>query len=362
MKIMHVCETVTGGIATYLNNVVAEQARRPEVEVVSVLLPSAQLEEINLDGATGVDGKIELIGFAGDGRLQRLRHLATRLRGAIGDARPDVVHVHSTFAGFLCRALPISFHGAKLIYQPHGVAFDPHRISGLKKHGIQWVERALYQRTDGVVAISEYEQALLEQAGMGDKSLLIKNCVRDTREAIGEDQKEDFYLFIGRFDRQKGFDQLYEFWGEDRPSLKIVGGNVVDSESGFAPRDNMEFLGWLDNATLDGLIARAKALIVPSRWEGFGLVVLEAYRNATPVICSNRGALPELITHGETGFVFDFDDFSTSLASALAAFDDCDQPAMGQRCRECYERDFSPVSMNAELMKLYQPREALSVS
>ncbi|KAA0019346.1 glycosyltransferase family 4 protein [Salinicola corii] len=354
MKIMHVCETVTGGIATYLNNVVAEQARRPEVEAVSVLLPRTQLEEINLDDIDELEGKIHIVGFEGDGRVQRLKHLAMRLRGAVSKARPDVVHVHSTFAGFLCRALPISFHGAKLIYQPHGVAFDPHRTSGLKRHGIQWVEKALYQRTDGVVAISEYERTLLEEAGMGDKTLLIKNCVRDTREAIGEGRKEDFYLFIGRFDRQKGFDKLHAFWGEDRPLLKIVGGNVVDSDATFTARDNMEFLGWQDNTALDGLIARAKALIVPSRWEGFGLVVLEAYRNATPVICSNRGALPELVSHGDTGFVFDFDDFPASLSTAMAAFDRCDRQAMGRRCRERYERDFSPVSMNTELLKLYQ--------
>ncbi|GHB09885.1 glycosyltransferase family 4 protein [Salinicola rhizosphaerae] len=354
MKILHVCETVTGGIATYLNNVVAEQARREEVTGVSVLLPEAQREEINLGETAGFGDKIELIGFQGGGRLQRLRHLATRLPGAIGEQRPDVVHVHSTFAGFLCRALPISLKGARLIYQPHGVAFDPHRISGLKQQGIQWVERALYQRTDGIVAISEYEQSLLADAGMGDKTMLIKNCVRDTGEAVAATEKEDFYLFIGRFDRQKGFDQLYDFWGEDLPTLKIVGGNVVDADSEFEPRSNMEFLGWMDNATLDGLIARAKALIVPSRWEGFGLVVLEAYRNATPVICSNRGALPELVANGETGFVFDFDDFSASLGEAVAAFEASDQPAMRQRCRDCYERDFSPASMNSELLKLYQ--------
>ncbi|WP_110641553.1 glycosyltransferase family 4 protein [Salinicola sp. CPA57] len=362
MRIMHICETVTGGIATYLNNVVFEQAKRPDVEAVTVLLPSSQREEISLEDDAVMDRKVQFIGFFGDDRRQRLRHLAARLRGAIAEVKPDVVHVHSTFAGFLCRALPISFRGARLIYQPHGVAFDPHRVSGFKKRGIQWIEKVLYQRTDSVIAISEYEKKLLTEAGMGDKSQLIKNCVRDTREANGGANKEDFYLFIGRFDRQKGFDRLYEFWDAKRPPLKIVGGNVVDSDADFAVRDNMEFLGWLDNATLDGLIARAKALIVPSRWEGFGLVVLEAYRNSTPVICSNRGALPELVSQGETGFVFDFDAFPVSLAAAIEAFDNCDQRAMGQRCRDCYERDFSPVSMNAGLMKLYQSHETLPVS
>lgn len=355
MKIMHVCETVTGGIATYLNNIVAEQARRPEVSDVSVVLPGAQVDEINFGDTDGLDDKIHMLEFPGESRVQRLRHLAMRLSGAIDEASPDVIHVHSTFAGFLCRALPISYRGAKLIYQPHGVAFDPHRISGIKKRAIQWVERMLYQRTDGIVAISEYEQALLERAGMGDKTLLIKNCVRDTRETIGSERKEDFYLFIGRFDRQKGFDRLYDFWDESRGKLKIVGGNVVDADASFAPRDNMEFLGWLDNTTLDGLIARTKALIVPSRWEGFGLVVLEAYRNATPVICSNRGALPELVREGDTGFVFDFDDFAASLGQAIERFEQCDQAAMGSRCRTCYEREFSPASMNTELLKLYQP-------
>ncbi|WP_251978011.1 glycosyltransferase family 4 protein [Salinicola avicenniae] len=354
MKIMHVCETVTGGIATYLNNVVAEQASRPEVQAVSVLLPGDQLEEIVLPRSPALDDKVRLHAFAGEKRLQRLRHLAMRLPRAIAEDGPDVVHVHSTFAGFMCRALPVSLRGARLIYQPHGVAFDPHRITGAKRHVIQWVERALYARTDGVVAISAYEQALLAGAGMGERTQLIKNCVRDTQEPVAEGSKEDFYLFVGRFDRQKGFDQLYACWGEDRPMLKVVGGNVVDADTSFAPRDNMAFLGWLDNATLDGLIARAKALIVPSRWEGFGLVVLEAYRNATPVICSNRGALPELVRDGETGFVFDFDDFSASLASVMERFDASDQAAMGQRCRTCYEREFSPASMNTELLKLYQ--------
>ncbi|WIX34576.1 glycosyltransferase family 4 protein [Salinicola sp. JS01] len=351
MKIMHVCETVTGGIATYLNNVAGEQLRHPDVSGVSMVLPAAQREEIALGDA------VRIHDFPGESRPQRLRHLATRLSAAVAAERPDVVHVHSTFAGLVCRGLPLSLRGAKLVYQPHGVAFDPHRVGGLKRRAIQWVERALYARSDALVAISEYEQTLLNAAGMGERTLLIKNCVRDTREPrVGVD-KEDFYLFIGRFDRQKGFDRLYASWGEAHGELRVVGGSVVDAGTAFAPKANMHLLGWLDNASLDGLIARAKALIVPSRWEGFGLVVLEAYRNATPVICSNRGALPELVRDGETGQVFDFDDFAPSLDAALARFEAGDREAMGRRCRERYEREFSPASMNSALLKLYRSSE-----
>ena len=65
-------------------------------------------------------------------------------------------------------------------------------------------------------------------------------------------------------------------------------------------------LGWVDDARLASLMADAAAVAFPSRYEGFGLPVLEAMKSGTPVIAANTTALPEVV--GECGTLVDPDD------------------------------------------------------
>jgi glycosyltransferase involved in cell wall biosynthesis len=101
------------------------------------------------------------------------------------------------------------------------------------------------------------------------------------------------------------------------------------------------------------MIQRCDALVMPSRWEGFGLVALEAMRLGKPVIASRRGALTEIIEHGATGLLFDLDR-PGELIDVLRHLDKVALAAMGVNARQEFLRSFTSERMNAELVTLYR--------
>lgn len=338
---------------------VDHQLLSPSVASVQLVIPASQQAHVAVPHGSP---KLDVRTFAGDGRASRCRHLLAETRRLLAEDPPDILHVHSSVAGLACRlALPRRSR-TRVVYQPHGVAFDPQRTGGGSAAAFAAVERLLLRRTARVVAISDYERGLLDARGFGAKSVTIPNSVADAAgTGVSPDAGPgDYYLFVGRLDQQKGFDLLHRFWAGRSERLRVVGDAVVSGASAFAPRDNIEFLGWVGSDRIDALYAGARALIVPSRWEGFGLVVLEAYRNRTPVLVSDRGALPSLVVEGETGFAFSLDRFDTDLARAMTALERADRTAMGQASRTRYLDHFTPGRMNRALLDLYA--DALSGS
>ena len=83
----------------------------------------------------------------------------------------------------------------------------------------------------------------------------------------------------------------------------------------LAQSDTVRFLGAVDEEDLPGLYAAATFFVFPSRYEGFGLPVLEAMACGTPVVCSNSSSLPEIA--GQAALMFDPND-ETAIRGALA--------------------------------------------
>jgi glycosyltransferase involved in cell wall biosynthesis len=113
---------------------------------------------------------------------------------------------------------------------------------------------------------------------------------------------------------------------DDDVSL-VVGGTLPERDTPpfFDPRPlagalgiaaDVRFLGWVDEAHKPALYRGAACAVFPSRYEGFGLPVLEALACGTPLVASNAGSLPELV--GEAGFAVDPDD-TQRLAGAMLA-------------------------------------------
>jgi glycosyltransferase involved in cell wall biosynthesis len=101
---------------------------------------------------------------------------------------------------------------------------------------------------------------------------------------------------------------------------------------------------------------RSIAVIVPSTWfEIQGLVILEAFAGATPVIASSIGAIPEAVRDGETGLLFPPGDAS-ALAQRVrwAASNLDDMRSMGARSQALFEQDFSPQRSLDQLLDAYE--------
>ena len=147
------------------------------------------------------------------------------------------------------------------------------------------------------------------------KAFVTYNCV-DTEFFKRENvEKENFLLYLGRLNYDKGIDIAVRLSRESGVPLKIAGPvrpNEIDALKLFQERvepflsEHIEYLGSVNDFEKRTLLSKAKALIVPNRWdEPFGIMNAEALACGTPIIATNKGSLKEIILNEETGILCD---------------------------------------------------------
>ena len=119
-------------------------------------------------------------------------------------------------------------------------------------------------------------------------------------------------------------------------------------------RRAVTMLGHVDDAALVALLARASAVVLPSRYEPFGIVALEAAAVGAPLVASRAGGLGEVVLDGVTGLSFDPGDVAGCAAAVVAALDD---PAAAARradtARDRLATDFAWPAIAADTAALY---------
>lgn len=179
---------------------------------------------------------------------------------------------------------------------------------------------------------------------------VVHNAI-DVKSFPFQAQKDDYLLDLARVSPEKGTHIAIEV--ARRAGMPLIVAGKVDGVDVEYFRDVVEplidgrqirFLGEADGSTKRALYARARALLAPITWEEpFGLVMPEALACGTPVIAFARGAAPEIIVDGETGFLVDTID---EMVEAIGRLDEIDP----RRCREHIEQHFDvPVMTDAYL-------------
>ena len=130
-------------------------------------------------------------------------------------------------------------------------------------------------------------------------------------------------LFVGVLEPYKNIDGLAEGWRRARPNaeLRIVGKGTRTDVVAALVRDGLAT--WqpeLSTAEVVRALDEASVLILPSRSEGMGRVVIEAQLRGRPVLGSNVGGIPDLVTDGVDGVLFE--PTPEAIAGALAVLDD----------------------------------------
>jgi glycosyltransferase involved in cell wall biosynthesis len=351
-KILHVCENIQGGIATYLNEVGPLQIAERGPGNVRFVIPArsrADLPDIPDECIVPIDYERR--------SARALSSYMLKVRRILADQRPGLVHAHSTFAGLATRLLRArGVSDAPLVYCAHGWSFLMD-VSPLKRRAYAAIERRLARHTDAIVNISHYEHERALELGLpADKSHIVVNGIGpapDVRPAALPQSRINL-LFSGRMDRQKGLDILLAAMERlgDRDVHLYVAGAAVLARATQRALPNVTYLGWLARDALESYYAAADALVVPSRWEGFGLVATEAMRRSTAVIASDRGALPEIVVSGETGLIYSGDD-PDRLASALRGPDKATLKRWGLAGRARQRALFSIDRVHSQLNEIY---------
>jgi len=205
----------------------------------------------------------------------------------------DVVHDH---CGFTALALADRLD-IPLVHTLHG-PFDAGTAAFYAGHG----------HKGALVAISD-AQAASAPAGVVPTAM-IRNPV-DVAAWPLQVVKDDYLLWVGRFNEEKGPHRAIAAAREADVPLVLAGVIQPGQEAFFAREvaphldgDRVRFAGEVGGAVKRALFAGARGLLMPIRWnEPFGMVMIEAAACGTPVIAFDEGAAPEIVVDGSTGFL-----------------------------------------------------------
>jgi glycosyltransferase involved in cell wall biosynthesis len=166
---------------------------------------------------------------------------------------------------------------------------------------------------------------------------------------------EPFLLFLARISHEKGPHLAIEIARKTGRRL-IIAGNVHSPDEEYfrtmvlphVDGDQIQYVGEADYHRKRELLLRAYCLLAPITWpEPFGLFFIEAMACGTPVVTFNRGSAPEVVSHGETGFVVN------TLDEMADAIDRVHQIDRG-RCREYAEQRFDVPRMVDDYLRAYE--------
>jgi glycosyltransferase involved in cell wall biosynthesis len=189
---------------------------------------------------------------------------------------------------------------------------------------------------------------------------LLRNPFDSTKFPLTETY-EDYALFFGRLIEEKGVDVLLEAAAmAPGVHLKIVGNGpdepalrALAAELGLA---NVEFVGPVWGTDMDLLLSKARFVVVPSVWhENYPYVINQSFAFGKPVVGSDRGGIPELVEHGETGLVYDATDRVALAAAMRSLWEDPDHAvAMGRTAKERSDEAFNDNRFLQTLLGIYR--------
>lgn len=353
MKILHAAETIKGGVATVIKQLAYSQINDGDNNKVICLIPDNQCSELNNIS------KNNIVTFKRKGRdLISLLRFFLKFTVLIIKERPDLIHLHSTFSGALGRISLIflkPFLKSKVIYCPHAFSFLMEG-SKIKRKMFFYVEKILLPITDNVICVSQYEKKMAVELGLSKKKLVvIYNGVpaklTNMKKKVSKPLK---LLFVGRFDHQKGYDLLIETivkLNKNDFVLTIIG-DSVNSKNQRIEAENIVYTGWIDSDSMEPYFLNADVLIIPSRWEGFAMVPLEAMSYSLPIIASDSTSLPEVVLDKITGLLFEKDN-ADSLLRCILQLSDYDLISMGKEGNKYFINKFTDKKMIASTSHLY---------
>jgi glycosyltransferase involved in cell wall biosynthesis len=367
-----------GGVETHVQRVAQGLAARGhDVHVATSTLRSEfPFEHLGLAGEER-DGPVRVHRFraatlGGDLHWPYLRGLDRwLLRAARGF---DVVHAHSYGFHHTVAALAAAKLACKpFVLTPH---FHPHwsmecgpRRRWLRRAFDLAAKRTLLGAPDAVVCVSRAEAALL-RAPRPERLHLVPNGVEPApfARAAGAPMRARLglegpaALFVGRLASNKGLFTLLEAWqAMPRDATLLIAGDghlaprlaVRARELGLQGR--VRLLGALSDEDLRASYAAADVFVLPSEYEAFGIVLLEAMAAGKPVVATRTGGMVEVVEEGRTGLLVPVGDTAALAEAMQGLLQDLPRArAMGEAGRGRVQEAFTWDAVTRRVEGLYE--------
>jgi len=228
-----------------------------------------------------------------------------------------------------------------------------------------------------IIAVSNHEKEVLIRRGISpDKISVIPNGIDVGEISLGRANSRKrgngkTAIYSGRIDsEQKGLDLLIEAFGHlasSNPGLDLVlmgpdwNGSTrrlkeLSAKLGIGGK--VRFTGFLERQEYLQILRSADLFILPSRFEPFGIVLLEAIALGVPIVASNIGAIPEILEGGKFGLMFDSGDVNSLVQRIQEAISDEKGAAMRAEDAKSSLNKYAWANVAKDTLRVY--REVLS--
>jgi glycosyltransferase involved in cell wall biosynthesis len=294
----------------------------------------------------------------------------------IRNERFDIIHAHTSKAGFLGRLAARIAGTRRVIYSPHGDIFSGY-FPGYQTAVYRLAERAAAPWCERIVTLTDAgaREYLIRGIGTRRQFVTIPNGVsadslsgaadrRGVRKEFGIGTDDFVIACVGRLVRIKGNDVLAAAaprilagaCGRDIRFLVVGDGPELEALKSLTERlgvrNRFSFPGFRKD--VGRLLSGADLLVMPSRNEGLGMSILEAMAMSLPVVASRVGGIPEVVTDGVTGLLVSPEDPDDLARACVGLMKDADGARrMGQAGRRVVTERFSIERFIDNTARLY---------
>ncbi|ABK60694.1 glycosyltransferase family 4 protein [Clostridium novyi] len=363
MKIVHVVEAFGGGVYSFLTELCNALCDKNGYEIVVVY---SVREQTPKNFKKDFSKKVKFVHVdmcRGLNPYKNIRSLF-KLKKVLDIENPDIIHLHSSKAGFLGRIASYMnrFNMNKVFYNPHGFSFLQQNESKFKRKVFLALEKYASRFGGSIVGCSkgEYEEALKIQEncininnGINTKKIdeILKSI--DKKKGL----KESITIgTIGRICYQKNPQQFNQI-AEKFPKYNFVW--IGDGElKNKLTSSNIQVTGWMERKKVIEKLLDLDIYIMTSLWEGLPISLLEAMYLEKPVIVSDVIGNRDVIESNENGYVCSgVDEFIKKIKILIE--EDSKREEIGKSARQSICKFYNEKIMLQEYKKLYMSLESI---
>lgn len=222
-----------------------------------------------------------------------------------------------------------------------------------------------HNHVDAFIALTQFQKGLMIAAGLPENLVHVKpHFYANPPSPLPWKKRSRRIVYMGRLGEEKGLRVLLDAWrkwGRQCPELDIIGDGplrqelqAIAEQSGLG--DRVHFLGQLPFAEAQKRLAQARIMVVPSLWfEGFPMVIREAFALGVPVAASNLGSMPCIVNNDKNGVLIEPGNATAFYHAVKTIWDDQDSlDQMGRNARTEFEEKYTADANHDLLMGIYE--------
>lgn len=198
---------------------------------------------------------------------------------------------------------------------------------------------------DRFIAVSQFGATRMAANGIDPSRISVVPNFIDITQFTPQTETGRYFVYFGRIEHSKGIPTLIKAFMQlpDIPLVVIGEGSLLpEVQAQAAASPNIQFAGFKNGSELYSLVGQSVASILPSEWyENCPMAILESFALGRPVIGSDIGGVPELISQGEDGYLSEPGDVDSLCTAVRTVWEQRGNPEMGRAARRKAEQEFS---------------------